>query len=800
MRGWLALRDAWRSLRSTPAATAFVLAILTMGIAAATITFSVVDAVVLRPLPFPNPHRLIDVAVRSEQFSTVGRERIALPVFLFEQLGNHSNAFESIAAVTRGNEQLAGNGGPVPVLAARVTANLFDVLGVKPMLGSGLSAEHEVEGNDRVAVIGNGLWQGHFGGDPSVIGRPLELARGTVTVIGVMPAGFSYPLSDDRRPELWTPFVAPADQRSGEQLSYYLHVVGRLAPDTTLAAAQAEANALLASLALSGPSRLPEGLQFAAEPLADSLIGSVRNWMLMVLAAVSLVLLVACANVANVRLTRVADRARELAIRASIGASRRLLMGSMLAESLALSLAAAALSLLIAAWGIGTVQAALPADIARASDIALDLRVYIAALTAALVTGLMIGLVPAWSGSRLDLVSVLKDGTAGAGRGRTRWRSGFLVAEVAFVVLLLVGTTLFVTSFVKVSLADLGFERRNLLLASASGLPTPVSDVLRELERVPGVARAGAFTYGAAPLAIAGGFGGGQSGTQVRRPGAAAESAVFPLFLGVTPGYFGTSGIQIVSGRDFAGADLGTRDVVVLDVPTARRLFGDDDPVGATVLYGDDRETRVVGVVAGVRDRGPESPATPTIYFPSANGRGHEYLVRVEGEVATAMTGITTAFDRLRLAGSPVARVRVLEDAFRSITASRRFAAGLMSMFGLMAVVLGAAGIFGVMASIVAQRRREFGIRVALGATAATIVGGVLAWAGRHLLAGLVVGLFAAFLLSRSVTSLFYEVSPGDAWVYVAVACVSLVAGLAAAAVPARRAARVDPLTTLRVE
>ena len=795
------MRDAWRSLRSTPTSTAFVLAVLTLGIAAATVTFSVVDAIVLRPLPFPHPDRLVVVVVRSEQIASSGRETMTLPVFLFEQIRRSAiDSFTAVAAVRRGSERLTTDGEPEVVLAAAATSELFDVLGVRPILGTTFGAANEAPGNDQVAVIGHGLWQRHFGGDPTVVGKPMALESRTVTVLGVMPPGFSYPLSEDRRPEIWTPFVAPADERSGEQLSYYLHVVGRLAPTATRETAEARANALLGSISLSGPSRLDEDLRFSARPLADTLFGDVRGWMLLLLAGVVLVMLVACANVANMQLARATHRARELAVRASIGASRRHLVSSLLAESLILSLAAAALGLLAASWGIGATRAALPVEIARTSDIALDLRVFFATIGAAIATGLAFGAVPAWQATRHDLIFLLRDGMAGSSPGRAPWRSGFLIAEVAFVAVLLVATTLFVTSFVKVTQADIGFDRHNLILGSASGLTTPVAEIIGELERVPGVIRVGAFANGSAPLTIAGGLGGGQSGTRIWRPSTPAESAVFPLFLRVAPGYFAAAGIPILRGRDFTHAELGKPDLVVLDLPTARRLFENDDPVGATVLYGADEAASVVGVVAGVQDRGPEAPVSPHIYLPTRNGRGHEFVMRVGGEVGPAIAGVTAAFDRLRPAGSPRPRVRVLDDAFRSITAERRFAAGLMSLFGAMAMVIAAAGIFGVMASIVAQRRREFGIRVALGASDRVIIGGVLGWASRHLLAGLAIGLSAALLLARGFASFFFGVSPGDAWIYLIVVVIALTVGLAAAVVPARRASRVDPQALLRTD
>lgn len=788
------VRDAWRSLKSTPAVTAFVIAVLTLGISAATITFSVVDAVVLRPLPFPDPDRLAVLQVRSDSMSHI----TSSSAFLYHRFKDGVGAFSSLAATTRNHEQFATTGEPESVFSARITSNLFDVLGVRPMLGQSFNPSQEVTGNDLVAVISYGLWQRRFGGDESVIGKPLALAKRNLTILGVMPRGFSYPVSDDMRPEFWTPYVVPDDELSGAQMSSYLQVVGRLAPEASIETAGAQAAATLSSTVVQGPSSLA-GLRVEVRSLSDVLLAEVRGWMLLVLAAVVLVLLVACANVANLLLTRASRRARELSIRASIGASRRHLVATMLVESLTLSLIAAGLGIAVASGGVEAARNALPTGIARASTIALDWRVFMATVSAAVATGLLFGAVPAWLSSRHDMVFLLKQSGNHTTIGSRGWRSAFLVAQVAFVGLLLVATTLFVTSFVRVTTKDLGFDRRNLLTASRSGLTGSVSDVLRTLEALPGVTAAGAYANASAPLAVAGGFGGGSSGFRVWLPD--APERVNVLFMRTAPGYFRAAAISILNGRDFQMEEVGREDRMVIDVLAARRLFGDRSPVGAVISYGSGKSAMVVGLVAAVFDRGPEAAANAMIYMPTTPAAsGHRWLVRTSVDTALLEEPVEAALNRLaKPTGSP-ALARPIEEAFRVITAGRRFAAGLMSLFGILAVAIGAAGIYAVMLSMVVQQTREFGIRLALGATGRTILTNVIRQAARLLALGLAIGLPLGFIASRSAGSVFFDVQPSDLATYAVVAAITLAVGFMAAILPARRAARIDPQITLRNE
>jgi predicted permease len=795
---WLDLSTALRSLRATPGVTAFILGILTLTVAAATVTFSVVDAVVLRALPFDNSHQL--VAVTYDRGDRVMSQVRSLSALQFLALRDGMDSVSSLAAVARGSYALKGGAEPERVWSARVSASLFETLHVRPLLGTAFTADHEVAGNERVAVIGHGLWRRRFGSDPGVVGRTIDAVEGQLLVLGVMPEGFSYPLVDDRLPEIWTPYVIPERERQPAQQSSYLHLVGRLKPGASLIQAQSQVDAVRATLATAEPDRYSPASRFSITPLDEVVVGPVRGWMVLVLLAVTLLLVVACANVANLLLTRAVDRARELSIRAALGASRARLVRSLLIESLLLSSCAVVLALIVASWGIDATKASLPTGIARAQMIALNLRVFGTAVVTAIVTGLLFGVVPALHLSREDLVSALKQGSSTMTGARRAWRASVLITELAFATVLLVATTLFVSSFVRLSRADLGFDRSDLLVVgSAEGIRGTVADVVHHLESVPGVVSAGGAAAGSPPL-IAAGFEGGSSGTRLQLPQAPA-AFVNVEFNRVSARYFAAASIPVLRGRVFLDGDSMSSPLVVLDELAARRLFGDTDPIGRELIaYGRTRVS-VAGVVANVRMRGPEEDSGPQAYFLGpASGDNYSYLVRTSGDAAKMIPAVQAAFASLRAEGSRPADVRRVEDAFRNITARRRFSAGTMALFGLLALLIGATGVYGVMSSLVAQRTREIGVRVALGASRPRILGTVLGQVARYLALGLTVGLPSAWLVSRTFTALFFQVQPGDSWVYLLVASLLTAVSLAAAFIPARRASRVDPLVALRTQ
>jgi putative ABC transport system permease protein len=791
--------DAVRSLRSSPGVTLFILVILTSTIAAATVTFSVVDAVVLRPLPFERPDDL--VAIDHQRGDRVMSQARALSALQFLALRERTDAVETMAAVARAQQVLQTGGEPERIGSARVTASLFEVLRTKPLMGDVFDASREVAGNDRVAVISHGLWRRHFASDSGVVGRTLQVAGGSLVVLAVMPEGFSYPMFDDRLTHIWTPYVIPEPERQTGQQSAYLHVVGRLRAGASLVEAQTQADDVRKALAGTDADRYPPSGRFSVTTLDEAVLGPVRGWMVLVLVAVGLLLIVACANVANLLLTRAIDRARELSIRAALGATRTRLVTALLLESLILSLCAVALALLVASWGVGAARASLPPGIARAPNIVLDLRVFGAAVIGGVFTALLFGVIPALQASRGDLVAALKHGASTVAAGGGRWRGAVLVAEIALASVLLVATTLFVSSFVRLTRTDLGFDRANLLVADAPrGLQGTVSDFAQRLESISGVTAVGGAAAGSPPLVMAG-FGGGASATRLQRPDAPAGEFVVAEFNRVSPRYFAAAAIPVLGGRVFGDGEGLASAAVVLDEHAARLLFGDRDPLGREVISHGSNRVTVIGVVGHVSTRGPEADSGAQAYFPGPPTAGsYAFLIRTTQREVNVIPAIQGAIAALAAPGSQPPLIRPVEDAFRNITARRRFGATSMALFGALALLIGATGVYGVMSSLVAQRTREIGVRLALGATVSQIVRAVLGPMARYVALGLALGLPIAWLVTRTSAALFFQVRPTDAWVYLVVAAVLGGVGLTAALVPARRASRVDPLTALRAE
>jgi len=796
-------RDAFRALRSTPGATAFALVILTVGIGAATVTFSVVDHVVIRGLPFEDDDQL--VIVRS------GRPNGGGPVSPPEYFAWRERvvAFEHLAAVgTRAALEIPGDGSADPLLALGVSASLFDVLAVEPILGRVFTADHEVAGRDTVVVIGYGVWQRVFGGDPGVIGRTLRQTTRDqtreLTVVAVMPPAFSYPYGTEFDREAWIPLVVPVEQLDlSRGIGSYLQVIGRLRDEATLDDALTQLTTVTASV-FSGLSFVdPAQYQPSAVPLKDHLLGGVGGWMLLVLWAVVLVMLVACVNVANLMLARSHDRAHELSVRAALGASPGLLGASLLVEGFLLSAAAVVLGVVAANWGLGAVVAALPGGIARADEIAVDPRVLGFAAVAAVATGLFFGLAPARQASRVPLAESLKDAARAATALRRRWRTVLMSSQVALVALLLVISALFVTSFVRVTTADLGFERRDLVTFTLMGMADRTGDALEAIRATPGVASAAHLSGGSVPFVSRAYGEGGSSGTSFRATDARDGARMVPVNIWrVSPELFETAGIEIVRGRAFtAGDEFGH--AVILDELAAGSIFGDSaDPLGRQVTAGSgDAPLTVVGVARAVHIDGPEQPILAQAYFPEVAGRGvPSFLVRTARPAADVLPMLRSTVAGLLPAGAPLPQIRRLDDAFRVLTAGRRFNASLMTAFGLVALFIGATGVYAVMSSLVMQQRRELGVRVALGATRRQIVAGVLRSVSGHLGLGLVAGLVAGRALSELFGSLLFGVRPGDVWVYAVVAVVLAAVGLLATLGPARRASRVDPMVTLRAE
>ena len=811
------LRDALRGLRAGKGTTALAFVILTLALAAGTVTFSVVDAVALRSLPYPGADRLVAIAHRPRPDGNLGG---TAPQDFFSWRAS-TQSFEALAATWGGGVfRLDVNGAATELRSARATSNLFEVLGVQPALGRLFRPEEETPGHNTVLVLTHNAWTRSFGADPAVIGRRIEVtefqSKATYEVIGVLPRGITYPVTAARPVEVFRPYVATAAQRdhaSGGR-SYGLHVVGRLRPGATIEQARADVERVNAAVRSVYPANLMIGTGTVVLSLHDRVVGPAQSWLLLALAAVACVVIVGCVNAASLLLARATVRNRELATRAALGASRGRLARTLLLEGFLLTCAASLAAILLSFWGVGFAKARLPDNLARVSTIAIDARVLFASIAATVVCGLFAGGTPAWRISRGDLFEHIKVGGAVIG-GRRQQRSlgGFLVAEVAFVTILLVATTLAVTSFVVVTTKDLGFDRHDVMTIYVSH-PMPnvekadrqaaaavfFADVLDRVRAVPGVKTAGLVSSGSAPL----------SGNSVR------YSVVIPGFgelrgadmfetRGASPEYFSAMGLRLLYGRTFDANDgAGAPAVAVINDLAARRYFPGRDAVGQVITFRE-KQTRIVGVMQNVRLDGPEADWRTEIYVPLAQeppviqGIAQQLVVRTVGPAPGMAPAVREAI-RPALGGRTVPEAQFINDDFRRLTADRRFNAGLMSVFGMVAIVIGAIGIYGTMAFVVAQQGRAIGLRMALGASQSNVLRSILSEALWRVAVGAALGLVGARLVASLFTSFVFGVQTTSPAVYAGVGLGLAAMGVLAAFVPARRAAGLDPLAALRAE
>ena len=803
------LRHAFRALRAAPTVTGLALVILALGIGASTAIFSVVDAVVLRTLPFDDPDRLVAVSERQRNTGEPTGSQNA-PIFLDWRAGQQ--VFEGLGAIAGGSGYILRNQGePKDVRTRRITHDLFPMLRVPPFLGRGFTADNEVDGRHRVALLSYGFWQQQFGGDPGVVGRVLTFDHGPFEVVGVMPPGFTYPLGGAEPSEMWVPYVVPPTERvRGDSRGYYLQLVARLKPGVSILQATAQLNQVTAPIAAQFPDWFNER-GVAVTPLHESIVGQVRSWMLMLLGAVGFVLLLASVNVANLMLARALGRQRELGVRAALGGSPWRIARGLLVESLLLSVTGAILGLVVAWTGMELLRSALPATVPRVADIQIDLRVLAASIAAGVGTGVLFGLAPALQFSRPNLTAALRDGGRSATTGaiKQRLRGVLLVGEVALAVVLLVGCGLFLSSFARVMSIDLGFDSTRILTLAVP-LPNVQSlfdrpesereqfadrtrqslrDVMDRVQALPGVEHAAVFS-GAMPLTNS-----SNTTSLTVSPGREVDVEVKRI----SSDYHATLGIPLVAGRLLTSADRsGSERVLILNDVAARQFFDGKPALGRVVnIYG--QPTTVIGVVGAVRQNGPESAPRAEAYVPIWQSTTYvgSLVIRTRGEPATVLPEIRRAvLDVLPNAAFPV--TRTMEEWLTRLVLQRRFNMMLFSLFGLLGLVIAIVGIYGVMAYTVQQRTTEFGVRMALGAPRGRIIAMVLGRAGALMAAGLVLGLGAAFALSRLVAAFLFEVRPGDVVVYATASAVLALTGLIGALLPARRASRVDPMVALR--
>jgi putative ABC transport system permease protein len=770
---------------------------LVLGIGANTAIFSVVNAVLLRPLPYPQPEQL--VSLRSQE---------SLPDL--EDIKEQSRSFEALGGAVMQPQDFTGEAEPLQVQAALVNADLFKALGAEPALGRVISAEEEREGAERVVVLSHGFWLRHFGGDRNVIGRQIPLSGNNYTVVGVMRSDFSMPMET---PDVWLALRVANPLAAGIRGVHFLRTYLRLKPGVTLAQAQTELDGINDRLAQAYPEENKERTRRLVS-LHERITGEVRPALLILFGAVGLVLLVACANFSSLLLARSAARQQELAIRAALGAVRGRLVRQVLTESLLLALLGGAGGLVLAMWGVDLLMALKPADLPLVAAVSIDGRVLAFTFGVSVLTGVVFGLVPALSSSRLDLNDVLKEGGRGGAGGvlRQRVRSLLVVSEMALALMLLIGAGLLIKGFWRLRSVDPGFRPDNLLtmrieLPESRYKEIPRQTQFREtllgrLNSLPGVQAA---MVSELPL----------SGDQLThnfvidgRPPLAPGTEPELNVRSIGGDYFRTMNIPVIQGRDLTAQDRTDAPMVGLVNETfVRQYFPDESAVGKRIRWVHGEEPQwmtIVGVVGDVKHFGlnqPEEPAFYYSYFQSDQSwkrwmylvvRSNEDLSPLAGQVKSEVWSV----DKLL----PVTKVKTMTEVMSASIAGQRFNLTLMSVFAVTALLLAAVGIYGVIAFSVAQRSHEIGIRIALGAQARDVLRLVVGQGLKLALIGIGLGLLGAYAVTRLMQSLLFGVSATDPATFAVIAALLAVVALLASYIPARRATRVDPMVSLRYE
>jgi putative ABC transport system permease protein len=801
---WNDLRYAARTLGRSPGFTAAAVLTLALGIGANAAVWSVVHAVLLRPLPYPHPERL---AMLWETASQEPRESFSGPDFLDyrERLAGRDGRkpFAGLAAFIASGVQLDGENGPERIRGCTATEGFFQLLGARPSLGRTFLAEDHRPGAAPVIVLTDGLWRRRFGADPRIVGKSLPVNGRSATVVGVLPAGFRFSIPGFLRPvEVWTPLaLSPGGDRGG----HMLRVLGRLKPGVTKAALQSELTATAARLARQYPGT-NDGVGVRLIPLHEQIAGSSRRALLVLLTAVGLVLLTACANVANLLLARAASRRREIAVRRALGAGRLRLVSQLLAESLLLAALGGGLGLLFAAWGLDLLVPLGGAQLPRADEIGFDGATVAFTAGAVLLTALLFGLAPALSAARQAPGEGLREGErGGSGVGRRRARGALAVAEVALALVLSTGAGLLIRSFLGLLDTRPGFAPQGVLTATVV-LPkwkyregpaqaAALEQLVDRVAALPGVRAAGAIDD--LPLD------GDRDANTYVVPGMPADAKSLPdaEIRSITPGYFATMGISLAAGRPFAAADSGKAPpVAIVNQALARSSFPGVDPVGKRLSLDGKEWLEIVGVAGDVRDLALDAPAEREIYRPAAQTPGIRMTLvlaggnaRISG-LANAVRQAAQAVDREFV----VTRVEPMTAVIGAGLAERRFHVLLLGLFAAAAFALAALGVYGVISSGVAERTREIGIRVALGAGRGAVLRMVLGQGAALAAAGVAIGTALALGLTQLLAGLLYGVGAADPGTFAAAALLLASVALFASLLPAARAARLDPVVALK--
>lgn len=795
------IRYGIRSLLKRPGFTAIALIALALGIGANTAIFSLVNAVLLRPLPFAEPDRLVWVYGNIRH----GGNRASVAPLDFLDFREKNTTFEQFAASFSVPLplNLTGTGEPERLTSAAVTGNYFQALGVMPVLGRTFQLENEQPALNQVAVLSYALWQKRFGGDLAIVGKTITLDSKTSEVIGVMPRDFSFP----QTAELWVPINFDAGPQMKQRKAHFMRPIGRLKPGVSLAQAQADTDAIARHLEEAYPAT-NIGWSLRLVPLREQLVGNIKPTLLILFGAVGFVLLIACANVANLLLVRAAARQKEIALRTALGAGRFRIVRQMITESVLLSLVGGALGTLLALWGVELLVKLSAGSIPPTAQVKIDLTVLAFTLGISLLTGVLFGLAPALRTLKLNLSESLKEGGRGAGEGaaRNRTRSVLVVIESAVAVVLLIGAGLLIRSFVQLQNTNPGFDAHNVLTMRVD-LPREkypnqekagnfFAQLEDRVEGLPGVETVGLVTElplsgqpNDVPFSIEG------------RPPASPEQRLGADFRRVNQQYLKSLRIPLLRGRNFTEQEAReSARVVIISELLATQIFPDEDPLGKRLVMAfDEKAFEIIGIAGDIRHRSMEAKPLPAMYLPTIQTPWMNLVIRTQADPANLTAAVrkeVQAIDR----DQPVAAVRTMDEWVNTSVAAPRYRTALLGLFALVALLLASTGIYGVMSYSVSQRTHEIGVRMALGARQMDVLKLVVRQGMTLVLVGVGLGLMGAIALTRVMSSLLFGVTAKDPVTFVAVAALLTLVAFVACYLPARRATKVDPLEALRYE
>jgi putative ABC transport system permease protein len=801
---WRDIRFGVRALVHSPIFTVVTVLSLALGIGANTAIFSVVNGLLLRPLPYPESEQIVDVWHTPPQQSFPGLDRFSVSPANYLDWKAQSNAFEQMAIYTYTGLSLSTSNDPLPLIGAAVSSDFFSVLRTNAMQGRTFTPDEEQPGRDQVVVISHGLWQRAFGANPNIVGQTLTLNSRSFTVVGIMPAGFQLP----READLWVPLAWDDKERQTRSIHDYI-VIARLKQSVSLPQAQAEMSTISTRLEQQYPEE-NSGWGAVVIPLREDLVGDIRTALLVLFSAVGFVLLIACANVANLMLARGANRQKEIAVRIALGAGRARLVRQLLTESVLLAVTGGVLGLLLAVWGSRMLVrlGSLP----NSGDIGIDTWALGFTLLVSFAAGIIIGIVPALQFTKSSLSETLKQGSGRTGGSpmKQHTRKALVVSEVALSLVLLIGAGLMIRSFWKLQNVDPGFDTSNALTMSVALTPIRYSEphqqlafldrAMEQIRAVPGVVSVGTTTT----IPLAGGGSTQPFSIEGRPTGTIAEQPMAQTRY-ISPDYFKAIGIPLRQGRFFSDQDRDNSvPVIIISEAMARRFWPGENPIGKRLtpsFHSKEGAREIVGVVGDVKARGLDSDASTMMYLPykQAPRPFMSFVVRTSSNPESLVQPVSRAIYSIDKEQA-LTDVQTMDQVLMQSLSDRRFNMTLLLTFAGVALVLAAVGVYGVMNYTVTLRRRELGIRMALGAKASDVLRLVLRQGLTLTLIGVGAGLISAYALTRLMASLLYGVTATDYLTFASVSAVLIVVGLVASFVPARRATKVDPTIALRTE